>query len=684
MENAQVLALPEELGEGWTASATEAPIAPAKAGSLSKNPNTARTQNPNPNLSKEGGPKDSVLDTNHPVIDKEWALDFQFSEEQVQSILLAQEELHSRLAIGRAVGQSPGYTAVAKILKDRFPESLISVQNLSRGFFRAEFTDREAAVEAISSRTVVGEGKTLQLFQWRKDFSPENPSSSISSGYIIRVQFPGLDPVLSSEHWLRSLAGKIGEVLIVENKDAALKRPGGPLITVKVSDIAKLPGCILLHLPDGSGTLCPMSQEVSYSGLPDQCNRCRKFGHPASKCPLNKAKTDMQGRGKAQADTAGAKEREGDGFKEVKARKKKKPRKTGKAKSKWQEKSSTETAVKAPELQKSPAESSPRVAAVARRSAVKSPGEDVEMREATLQIIVAPEIQNPPEESSPRADSAARRPAEESSNEDVVMRESEMQIIVAPKVSSIAAEGAKEMDIEVPTGKKSAAKSDAPSVRSSRRKDTSKTSQEEKNSPQKEQTLVTLASSEQSLSLSKAPSLKALSHRPEKESRARKAASVQPDCSQLVSKKAADTASLSKIGTFMKATSIEVTRESKDGNVVEKRVEITRECRDEAIIRISNAELSEAESRPPRPPKEKACTKESPRSQIEKTPPKEKWSLHRIMQADPAPPRIQSAPVIEEIFDEVQAPPAIKCPPEQWRPEDFPPLALPTMTLIHI
>jgi len=50
---------------------------------------------------------------------------------------------------------------ISKIIKAEFNTTLLSVQNIARGFFTAEFNTLESVVEAASMCTVEGEGKTL-------------------------------------------------------------------------------------------------------------------------------------------------------------------------------------------------------------------------------------------------------------------------------------------------------------------------------------------------------------------------------------------------------------------------------------------------------------------------------------------------------------------------------------------
>jgi len=87
---------------------------------------------------------------------------------------------------------------------------------------------------------------------------------------------------------LRKLAILIGEVASVENAQTMSRRQGGPLINVRVKDVMKLPGTLVILLLHKNKTeVAYIDQVVNYSGLLGQCNRCRKFGHPTAECPLS-------------------------------------------------------------------------------------------------------------------------------------------------------------------------------------------------------------------------------------------------------------------------------------------------------------------------------------------------------------------------------------------------------------
>ncbi|CAK9878235.1 unnamed protein product [Sphagnum jensenii] len=87
------------------------------------------------------------------------------------------------------------------------------------------------------------------------------------------------------------MASKLGEVLEIEAADFYIKRPAGPMITIELRDISKLPGYIrILSMAEGAETNDTVALRILYSRLPNQCRKCRRFGHHAWICTINRSK----------------------------------------------------------------------------------------------------------------------------------------------------------------------------------------------------------------------------------------------------------------------------------------------------------------------------------------------------------------------------------------------------------
>jgi hypothetical protein len=92
------------------------------------------------------------------------------------------------------------------------------------------------------------------------------------------------------------MASSIGKVLDIESPNSYIKRPVGPMVTVKVRDISKLAGIIRIpSMSEGAKAGETTAQRILYSGLPNQCRKCRRLGT----WPERARKTNLQHREEA-------------------------------------------------------------------------------------------------------------------------------------------------------------------------------------------------------------------------------------------------------------------------------------------------------------------------------------------------------------------------------------------------
>jgi hypothetical protein len=109
--------------------------------------------------------------------------------------------------------------------------------------------------------------------------------------HTIKVQFPDLHEQFQNVKALTIMASKLGEVLDIETPDSYIKRPAGPMVTVKVRDITKLAGYIRIpSMAEGALAMDTVSQKIVYSSFPNQCRKCHRFRHQAQTCSTVKGK----------------------------------------------------------------------------------------------------------------------------------------------------------------------------------------------------------------------------------------------------------------------------------------------------------------------------------------------------------------------------------------------------------
>ena len=81
---------------------------------------------------------------------------------------------------------------------------------------------------------------------------------------------------------LQTIGEQIGQVISIDNSKAYRAKLFGPRIRLLVKDLDDLPLSVILPRLDGKGTI---EYAVEFSGLPNQCGRCRSREHQVRYCP---------------------------------------------------------------------------------------------------------------------------------------------------------------------------------------------------------------------------------------------------------------------------------------------------------------------------------------------------------------------------------------------------------------
>lgn len=114
------------------------------------------------------------------------------------------------------------------------------------------------------------------------------------------LQIPDLSGIFCNEADLTTIASAIGEVLDIDEREVYFTRLAGPVITVglewgpritvAMAEIGRLPGYIRIPSLDENNPLdATIPHKILYSGHPDECLKCRKFGRMAKVCTTRRS-----------------------------------------------------------------------------------------------------------------------------------------------------------------------------------------------------------------------------------------------------------------------------------------------------------------------------------------------------------------------------------------------------------
>lgn len=190
-----------------------------------------------------------------------------------------------RTVIGRTLEGRPTFKALHKCLKLHLPATFTSITLLTRGYFLISFENEEGAIATRKLTTVDWSGLSLSFSRFSPDFDSSAQGAEALLTHTIKVQFPDIHEEFRNVKALTIMASALGTVLEIEAAESYIKRPAGPMVTVEVQDISRLAGYIRIpSMAEGAPITNTVRQRILYSGLPNQCRKCRQFGHHARAC----------------------------------------------------------------------------------------------------------------------------------------------------------------------------------------------------------------------------------------------------------------------------------------------------------------------------------------------------------------------------------------------------------------
>ncbi|CAK9872121.1 unnamed protein product [Sphagnum jensenii] len=195
-----------------------------------------------------------------------------------------------RTMIGRTLGGRASFKTLQESLKLHLSASFISTTLVTKGFFLILFEDEEGAKVTKKLATVEWGGLSLSFSRYNPNFDANAQGAKALLTHAIKVQFPDLHEQFRNKRALTIIASKLGEVLEIEVANSYIKRPAGPMVTIEVKDIIKFAGFIKIpSMAEGAAFTDTIRQKILYSGLSNQCRKCRRFGHQARACNIVKS-----------------------------------------------------------------------------------------------------------------------------------------------------------------------------------------------------------------------------------------------------------------------------------------------------------------------------------------------------------------------------------------------------------
>ena len=190
--------------------------------------------------------------------------------------------------LGRIQGKHPGLKALTAWARETLHPTLALLSLKANNLFEVTFTSTEGRIHALTQTDLQCETATIAFSSWRPHYDSKTPQEADQLDYPIWVQIVDLCQVLRDETFLQTIGSQMGQVIAIDSSEAYRAKLFGPRIRILVKDLNTLPHTVVLPRLDGEGEV---EYTLEYSGMPNQCGRCRSREHQVRHCPRKETKS---------------------------------------------------------------------------------------------------------------------------------------------------------------------------------------------------------------------------------------------------------------------------------------------------------------------------------------------------------------------------------------------------------
>ena len=228
---------------------------------------------------------DAQRESAHPNTERKLVVNL--PEELLTSLRSSCAEKASFSLLGRIQGKHPGLKALTAWARETLHPSLALLSLKAHNLFEVTFHSTEGRIHALTQAELVCEHASIHFSSWRPHYDSRTAQGNDQLDFPIWMQIIDLCQILRDEALLRAVGEHIGQVIAVDTSEAYRAKLFGPRVRLLVKNIDDLPHTVVLPRLDGEGVV---EYNLEFSGLPNQCGRCRSRDHQVRFCPKKDSK----------------------------------------------------------------------------------------------------------------------------------------------------------------------------------------------------------------------------------------------------------------------------------------------------------------------------------------------------------------------------------------------------------